>query len=262
VAKSAALLTIALSCLFAACSARLVNPGTPAIDSTLARCIPPDAALIAGIDFGSVRQSPLFAKLPANASGFAGQFQGVTTALVAYTGSQLLVAARGNFPSAPADAAVMLAPDLALYGVPEDAARAAAQFHSGRTPTSPLLSQAQAIAPRAQIWIASRGSLSLPLTGNIATAAQILQRAQFVTITARTSPGLALELRAMAPDETAARAIEETLRADFTLAAAGEAKRPVAASALRAIQVSRAANQVAVSLTLSDDAAARLLALL
>jgi hypothetical protein len=80
-------------------------------------------------------------------------------------------------------------------------------------------------------------------------------------LTARTGAGLWLELRALAPDANAASAIEETLRADLTLAAAGEAKRADVAGALRSAGVSRADREVRVTLTVSDDVAGRLFAM-
>jgi hypothetical protein len=227
----------------------------------LAACLPPDSVLIAGADLAGLRASPLYAKLPATARSFLAQFEGVSTALASYNGADLLVAARGAFRSPPAGA-TMLAPDLALFGSPQRVAAAAAQYKSGRTGAPQLLAQAQAVSASKQLWIAARGNAPLPIAGNVANLLAILRNATFVTVTAQIATDVALELRASARDENAARAIEETFRADLTLAAAGEAKREDFASALRRAHVSRADREVRVSLELTADAAARLLAIL
>lgn len=236
-----------------------------ALDPSLAACIPPDSALIAGIDAATVRTSPLYSSLPAGVRALAVQFDGITSALAAYNGKDLLVAARGRFPS-PAPGAAMLAPDLALFGSPLQIAAATAQYHLGRAEahafqTPALLAQAESVAAGAPVWVAALGNAPLPLTGNAANLTQILRQASFVTFTARTAAGLALELRVSAPDSSAARTIEETLRADLTLAAAGEAKQADVAAALRAAQVTRTGSEVRVTLAVDDTVAARLLAL-
>jgi hypothetical protein len=239
------------------CRKTLETKGT--IDAGLAACIPPDGELIAGINLAALRASPLYAKTPPAAKAFAEQLGGVSSALASYNGRDLLIALRGSFKAPPAGAAI-LAPDLALIGSPERIAAASAQYQSGRTGAPALLTQAEPLAAGAQLWVVARGNARLPLTGNAANLAGILRRAHFVTLTARTSAGLSLELRALAPDVDLARAIEETLRADLTLAAAGEAKRADVAGALRSAQVTRAEREVRVTLTMSDDVAGRLLA--
>lgn len=231
-----------------------------AIDPGLAACIPPDASLIAGVDLTALRASQLYSKMPAAANAFAAQIGGVSSLLAAYNGKELLLALRGSF-KAPPEGAVALAPNLALIGPPEQMAAATAHYKSGRTGSPALLAQAEPLASGALLWIVARGNARLPLTGNAANLAAILRKAQFVTLTARTGAGLALELRAVATDADAANAIEETLRADLTLAAAGEAKRADVARALRSAQVTRADREVRVTLTVSDDVAGRLLAM-
>ncbi len=256
--KPASTLPTALICLAIGC--HHTPPVPQAIDPAMAACLPPDSALIAGIDLTAVRASPLYAKAPAAAGAFTAQFGGVSSALVAYAGKELLIVARGRFQSPP-PGAVMVAPDLALYGSPEQTAAASARYKSRSPGPTALLAQAESVARGAQVWAAAHGNAPLPLSGNVADLAGILRKADFITLTARTGPGLALELRATAPDTNSARAIEETLRADITLGAAGEARRPDVAAALRSARVDRADRQVVVSLSVSEDAAAQLLAL-
>ena len=155
----------------------------------------------------------------------------------------------------------MMLTGLALYGSSVQTSAASARYKSGHSPPPALLAKAESVARGAQVWVAARGNAPLPLTGNGADLLRILRKADFLTLTARTGSGLALELRAAAPDANSARAIEETLRADFTFAAAGEARRPDVAAALRSVQVARTDRGVVVSLSVSEDVAAKLLAL-
>ncbi len=244
----------ALACVAPGC--HTAPPSAAAIDPALARCIPPGSVLIAGIDLAALRRSPLYADAPLHA--FAAQLSGVSFALVAYDGKALLIAARGNFPAPPAGA-IMLQPNLALYGSPEQVALAETQYKSGHAAASALLANAEAVAPDTQIWIVARGDAPLPLTGNAANLTRILRKANLVTLRVRKGSGLALELQASAADVNAARAIEETLRADFTLAAAAEAKHVDVAAALKSIQIARANGEVRVNLAVSDEVAHRLL---
>ncbi len=249
-------LTVAiLACATIAC--HKAPEAAHAIDPALASCVPPDAELIAGVDLDALRASPLYSKLPASAETFTAQIGGVSKAVVSYNGKELLVAARGRFQTPP-DGVTMLSPDLALLGSPQKTAAAAAQYKAHRIGAPALLAQAESVAAGAQVWIAARGGANLPLSGNAANLAGILRRATFVTLTARTGAGLALELRASAPDANAARAIEETLRADFTLGAAGEAKHEDIAAALRSVQVTRADREVQVTLNVTNEVAGRL----
>lgn len=99
----------------------------------------------------------------------------------------------------------------------------------------------------------------MPLPANIASFVGILRKARVVTLTAQRTGAMEFHLRASAPDENAARAIEETLRADLTLAALAEAKRPDVAALLKKAEVTREGLMVDVRFSAPDDAAARLL---
>ena len=194
------------------------------------------------------------------AGAFSEQMADVSAALIASDGKELLIAARGKFASKPAGAQA-LKPDLVLFGSDAMMQAGRAQFATGRTGAPELVAQADSIAAGAQIWVVARGDAPLPFSGNAANLAGILRKATFVTLTARTNAGLALELRALAPDVDAAQAIEETLRADVTLGAAGEARRPDIAAALRSIQVTRNDREVRLALAVSNETAEKLFGL-
>jgi hypothetical protein len=230
------------------------------IDPAMASCIPPDSVLVAGLNLDQLRASPFYAQAPATIGALASAYADVSSALAAYNGKDVLVVARGRFHAPPAGA-VIVAPGLALYGSAQQTAAASAQYKTGHGGAPDLLAQGEAVAHGAQVWIAARGNAPLPLTGNAANMMRILRKARFLTLTARTGAVLALELRATAPDANAAQAIEETLRADFTLAAAGEARRPDVAAALRTIQVTRDDVQARAALSIGGEAFSRLLSI-
>jgi hypothetical protein len=255
----ARLAPLALCWLTFACHTR-PPAASRAVDASMAACIPPDSVLIAGIDLAALRSSPLYSSIPA-AAAFAAQFAGVTSAVAAYNGKDLLVIARSPSHTTPAGA-VVLAPGLALYGSPEQTAAAKTQYESGAAGAPGLLAQAESVASGAQVWIAARGNAPLPLTGNAANLAAILRKAEFVTLSARDSAALALQLRAAARDVNSAAAIEETLRADLTLAAAGESRHADLAAALRSADVSRQDREVTLSISLSNQIAGQVISAL
>lgn len=227
----------------------------------LAACIPADSALIAGADLSALRASPIYSALPQKSRDFLAQFAAVSFALGAYNGRDLLVAARGDFRSLPPGAEI-LAPDIALFGSQRQIAAARAQYGTGKTGAPELMARAGAVNADAQLWTIARGDAPLPLSGNAENLARVFRNAAFVTLTARLRNDVTVEVRASARSESAARFMEETLRADLTLAAAAEQKQPALAGALRSVQVTRAGSEVVLDLTLSAQAAARLLELL
>lgn len=235
--------------LFAGFGCHRAPPQSAAIDPSLAACVPRDAQFIAGVDLAGVRSWPLYRALPDSLRATITPVASAHTILLASGGKDLWIAARGPFASPPAGA-ITPAPGVALYGVPEPLTPAC---KTGRPVATPLLAQAESIAAGAPLWAVAQGGAPLPLPQNFSNAAGVLRRAQFLTLTIRRANGLSVELRALAPDQQTARVIEETLRADLTLAAAAEAGRPDAAAALRAATVTRAAAETKVNLSLSDS---------
>ncbi len=175
--------------------------------------------MLAGVNLDRLRAAPLYSKLPAAAAAMAGAFTGASSALLAYNGRDLLVIARGSFAKAPAGA-TLAGPNLALFGTSQLVASAMAQRRTA-TPGAPtLLARAESIAAGRQIWIVMQGGVALPLSGNASNLNQLLHHAESATVTASFDSGLALEVTAIGLTTDAARNIEETVRADITLAAA------------------------------------------
>jgi hypothetical protein len=216
--------------------------------------------VLAGVNLDRLRATPLYSKLPPAAAAMASAFTGASSALLAYNGKDVLAIARGSFATAPAGA-TLAAPNLALFGTPQLVAAAMAQRRSRTAGAPALLARAESIASGHQIWIVIQGGVVYPLGGNAANLNQLLHNAESATVTATFSSGLALEVTAIGRTADAARNIEETVRADITLAAAAEARHPDLANLLRSIRIDRQDRNVRISLSADQDAAAKLIAM-
>jgi hypothetical protein len=230
----------------------------PALDPDLTSCIPPHTVILAGLDLDRLRASPLYGDLPPAAVALAGSLHDARYLLLASTGQDLLAAARGSFRQAPAGS-TLLAPGLAVVGAPDEV-RAATEQHRKGTPGAPdLLAQAESLAPGHEIWLAIRGGITLPFTGNAANLNRLLHATDYATVTARLTDRAELDLTAVCRTSEAGKEFEETLRGFFTLAAAGAVKQPDLAAALSSIQVHRDGTTVHAGLSAGADAARKLL---
>jgi hypothetical protein len=232
-----------------------------AVDPEAASCIPADTLVLAGVDLDRLRAAPLYSKLPAAAAAMAGAFAGASSALLAYNGKDLLGIARGSFATAPAGG-TLAAPNLALFGTPQLVAAAMAQRRSRTAGAPALLARAESIAAGRQIWIVIQGGVALPLSGNAANLSRLLHNTESATVTANFDSGLALEVTAIGRTTDSARDIEETVRADITLAAAAEVRQPDMAKLLRSIRIDREDRSVRITLSADADAAAKMIAAL
>jgi hypothetical protein len=249
---------VALVCAMLGCRTSTV---AHAVDPEAAACIPADTLALAGVDLDRLRAAPLYSKLPAAAAAMAGAFTGASSALLAYNGKDLLAIARGSFAKAPAGA-TLAAPNLALFGTPQLVAAAMAQRRSRTVGAGALLARAESIAAGRQIWVVIQGGVALPLSGNGANLNRLLHNAESATVTASFDSGLALEVTAIGRTTDAARNIEETVRADITLAAAAETRQPDLAKLLRSILIDREDRSVRITLSADQDAAAKMIAAL
>jgi len=223
-----------------------------------AACIPAGTLVLAGVDLGALRATPLYSKLPAAAVAIIGSLNSASSALLAYNGKDLLVIAQGQFTQPPPGAA-LAAPGIALFGSPELTAAAIAQYRTHATGAPALMALSEPIAKGRQIWIVTQGGFPLPLTGNAANLSRLLKNTESVTITANVAASLTLAITALGRTPDSARAIEETVRADVTLAAAAETRQPDLANLLRSIQIHRSDRTVRISLSADAEAAAKLL---
>ncbi|HEY1342712.1 MAG TPA: hypothetical protein VGF59_34655 [Bryobacteraceae bacterium] len=244
--------------LIALAACRSHSPSRRAIDPRLAACIPPSAVIVAGADLDRLRASPLYPKLPTSVLATADALRSASYALVASSGKDLLIAARGAFHGTPPAGAKLLAPDLAITG-PSDAVQAAeARLRSGAV-ESDLPSRAEPLAGAHALWIVARGSAALPLSGNAENLNRVLRLTDYTAVAADFPAGLVLQLDAICRTPDRAREFEETLRAFISLTAAGNARHPDVSRALESIVIGRDGNVAHLSLSVSSEAAARLL---
>jgi hypothetical protein len=244
-----ALAAIATSC-------RSVPPD--AIHPDMASCIPGAAAILAGLNLDQLRAGPLYPKLPPALLALVEPLRPAGYTLFASDGTNLLAISRGLFREAPSGA-TLLAPDLAIAGTPELLRAALAQHRAGTIAAPDLLTHAQPLAAAHPIWIVVRGSVTLPLTGNLANLNRLLHSTEYTTIAADLRDSIALQIEGVCRTPDAGRQLEQSLRAILSLTAAASARQPQLAAMLRAIQIRRDESTVHVTLATGTDALDRLL---
>ena len=234
-----------LACaILAAC--RTAAP-PPAIPPDLSARVPPSTVALAGIDLDRLRASPLQPKLPPAAQSFLHPLDLAHYALVAYTGAEFLVIARGVVPGA-----TQLAPDLALFGPAGLIASASAAHPPAAHPPAAILAPAAPLAAR-PIWLAVRGGLTLPLPGNLTNANNLLRGAEWVTLAVDPADPVDLQLVAQCPTPQAALHFEQSFRALVSLGIA-TTRQPAEAALLQSIHLSRQERTVRLSLSTPLDA--------
>ena len=208
--------------LLVACSSR-----PPA----LADYVPPGAVLIAGARPDALRGTPLYDRIPnRDASEVWAVFNGTDLLFIAQAGREVKLSGSQTLLQA-----------------------AQAQRQKG-TPGSPdLLAQASAAAKGHALWIATRGRINLPLSGDAANVNRFLRLADFATAGLQPGAPSRLDFTAQCPTAEAAQNLEESLRAFLSLSALGAAKQPEIAAMLRSAEVRRDGREVRA--TISGDAA-------
>ena len=252
------LAAIVLACSMLACRTSSV---AREVNADAAACIPSDTIVLAGVDLDRLRAAPLYSKLPAAVVALAGSYSTASSALLAYNGKELLAIARGQFAKAP-PGSVLAAPNLALFGSEQLVTAAMAQYRSHAAGAPAVLARAKSVAADRQIWIVMQGGVDLPLTGNAANLNHLLRNAESASVTVNVDSELALAITVLGRTADSARNVEETVRAEITLAAAAEARRPDLAKLLRSISIDRDDRTVRIMLSADADVAAKLLAAL
>jgi hypothetical protein len=231
----------------AAASCRPSGP-PPAIPAELTACVPPGALLLAGARLDSLRASPLYPRLPGAARTFLEPLRDASGLLLVFNGAGILLVSQGHFREAP-PGATLAGSHLMLSGSPALIQAALAQRRSGSPGSPGLLAEASAAAVGHAVWIAARGKVDLPLSGDAANLNRFLRLADFATLGLRLEAPMQLDAAAQCPTPDAARHLEESLRAFLSLAALGVSRQPQLAAMLHAVDVRREANTVRVSLT-------------
>ena len=255
VSRAHLLATLFTCGLLASCRSA-IPPGP--IDFAMAACVPPGTVALAGLNLEQLRASPLYQVLPQGTAVLLEPFHDARSLLAAYSGKDLLLISRGVFTAPPAGA-ILVSPGLALVGSARSVEAAQAQYKTGMPGEAELVAQAQSVAGGPLVWILVRGDTVLPLTGNAANVNRLLRNMEFGAITVSASPGIDFAIAARGKTSEAARHFEETLRAAFTMAAAGEARQSELAAVLRSIQVHREDRSVRASLSTNAETARKLL---
>jgi hypothetical protein len=242
---------VIVAAVAAGVSCRRVGP----LDSDLTSCVPPDAVALAGLDLHRLRAAPFYHELALPA---LDAFRGASYLLAASNGSQLLLAARGNF-SEPPPGAKLLNSHLAVAGSSDMVRAATAQHRTGRTGAAPLTDRGAILAGTAQMWAVAPGGISLPLPGNAANLNRLFRFADYFTLAGKADRRLDLELAAHCRDEAAASRFEESLRAALSLAGAGYARQPEIAAAVDSAVITRDHSVVRATFTAGADSLRKLL---
>ena len=222
----------------------------------MAACLPPHALLLAGVRLDELRASPLYPRLPAAARTYLEPLRDASTLLVAFDGTGILSVAQGRFREPPPGATAAGA-DLMLSGSAALVEAAQAQRRSGPSVANDLLAQASAAAEGHTVWIAARGGVNLPLTGDAANLNRFLRLADSAAAGLRLDPAQ-VDFTAQCATPASAQHLEETLRAFLSLSAAGLARQPALSAMLRGADVRRESTAVRASLTAPADAVAQL----
>jgi len=250
---------LALGAVVAASACRRAGP-PPAIPADMAACVPSGAVLLAGAKLDTLRASPLYPRLPASALAFLKPWENASTLLVAFNGAEILLIEQGSFREA-ASGATLAAPNLMLAGSPALIQAGLAQRRSGSPGSPDLFARASSVATGHAAWIATRGNVNLPLTGDAENLNRLLRLARFATLGLRIQQPVTLDFTAQCATADNARHLEETLRAILSLSSAGLARRPELAALLRAVDLQRQQDSVHASLAASDETMPQILEL-
>jgi hypothetical protein len=221
------------------------------IDSTLASYIPADAVVLAGFDLEKLRTTPLYQSLPPDVLAVAQSLRDASQLIVAYNAHDMLILARGKFREAP-PAATLISSELAIAGAPAAVQAARTQHEKGAGGSSSLLAVAERIARSGPVWMAAKGGVTLPLTGNGANVNRILHLTHFVTLVVHFDSQIQIDATGICPTADAGRNLEESLRAIVTLASAA-GRRSEFGEALSSIGIRR--DDATVHATLSTSPA-------
>jgi len=200
--------------------------------------MPTGVLAVGAVDLTRLRAAPLYAKLPPAARALAENYRDAQHLLAAWNGKDVLIVAQGPFREAPAGT-TLAAPNLALAGSPCMVSAAMAQHRTGKTGAPGLLEFAAQSAGAGQAWVAVRGGVALPLSGNAANLNRLLRNLEYAALAADFSSSVRLSVSALGRNEPAAREFEENLRALLSLASAAEHGHAEIAALLESVQIRR-----------------------
>jgi hypothetical protein len=165
------------------------------VDPELAACVPPTAAAVAGVDVARLRGTPLYEKVP---------FKEADYVLAASDGKEWLLVARGQIAGAsPIGAGITALGSEALIQA------AVAQHRTGKPGAPDLIAH----AAETPIWLAARGSMTLPVEGNLANINRLLHQTEYMTLAARVNERVEINAAGECRSPAQAQHLEENVRA-------------------------------------------------
>jgi hypothetical protein len=194
---------------------------------------------------------------PPGAAAFLQPLRDASYLLLASNGKDVLAVARGSFREPPAGA-VLLAKDLAVAGSPQAIRAATAQRQTGRTGAAWLLERAPGPASASQIWVIAQGGVAFPLTGNAANLNRFLSLVEYASLAIHLDAGVRIDALGAGRTPESAQRLEETLRAFFSLAAAGAQRDRPLAGLLHSVQLQRDGLTVHAAIAATPEQAANL----
>jgi hypothetical protein len=165
------------------------------VDPELAACVPASAAAVAGLDLAKLRATPLADKLPVRDASYA---------LAASDGKDWLVIARGEMPGG-----TTIAPGINAIGSDDLIKAAIAQHVTGKTGAPDLIDRAAATP----VWLAARGSMTLPLAGNLGNINRLLRQTEYTTVAAKVADRVDIDAAGYCRSPEQAKNLEENIRA-------------------------------------------------
>ena len=244
--------TAATLCIFlmllAACSHRAD------VDSQLETAVPTDAVIAGEANLDRLRGTPLWRVAP---PGLVEPFREASRVLAASSRNEWLVLAHGSLVQMPPGGR-WLAPGIAVAGSIRLATEAERRWRSAQA-AGPLIEFAAAHAAGSVLWIAARGGVELPLSGNYANLNRLLLEVEYAVLSVNLDGECRFRLVAESRGEAAAQRFEQTLRAMLSLAAMAEARHAELAGALNAAAVHREGRKIDAQLSGSMDTIASLL---
>jgi len=217
-----------------------------AIDQALATRVPMSAVVLSGVDLDRLRTSPLYGKLPPAAQAFLTPLAKAQRALIASDGRAFLVIARGEITGG-----TRAGVGISLFGAPGLIA-AAQSGHSAAA----ILTPAARVASEQAVWIAIRGGVRLPLSGDLDNFNNLLREVDWLTMILQPSDPVALEVRAECPTQDAAVHWEQTVRALVSMSTATTRDTELA-GALQGMRLERTEGTVRATLTMPADMVGR-----
>jgi len=153
-----------------------------------------------------------------------------------------------------------VAPDLTVSGSAEMIRAAAAQYRTGKTGSPGLVDYAAKTVGHSPVWVAARGGVALPVSGNARNLNRLFRNLEYVALTVDLTSALDVHIHAAGRSEQAAREFEENLRGFLSLASAAESRRPDIAKLLDSVQIRRQGASAEASLSIPVGSLESLLA--